>query len=258
VGRLDGKVALVTGAASGIGAAIAARFAAEGCAVVIADIREAEGEAEAARIGGKTLYMPLDVIDAVQWCRCVEGLLTAFGRLDILANNAGASFGQQRIDHEPEDAHQWLLKLNITGVWNGIRAVIPAMTRQGGGSIINTSSVNGLVGVAGMSTYAATKFAVTGITRSAALELGNLGIRVNSVHPGSIDTPGVAALDPAVRAQLVASMARQAIKRLGRPEEIANAFLFFASDESSYCSGSSLVVDGGATAGRYRELEAAE
>jgi 3alpha(or 20beta)-hydroxysteroid dehydrogenase len=252
--RLVGKVALVTGAASGIGEAIATAFVAEGCKVIVADIREDEGSAVSARLGSTAHFIRLDVIQTTQWSAAIEETVGKFGQLDILVNNAGCGIGHQRVDHESAEAHEWLLKVNITGVWNGIRAVIPVMKARGGGSIINTASINGLVGVAGMTTYAATKFAVTGMTRSTALELGDFGIRVNSVHPGSIETPAVAALDGNVRAQLVAAVSQQAIKRLGRPAEVANAFVFFASDESSYCSGSTLVVDGGAIAGRYREL----
>jgi 3alpha(or 20beta)-hydroxysteroid dehydrogenase len=145
------------------------------------------------------------------------------------------------------------MDLNVTGVWLGMRSVIPAMERRGGGSIINISSIDGLVGVEGLPTYVASKFAVTGMTRSLALELGGRGIRVNSVHPGIIETPMVAKNTGKSMARLQAAVARQPIARMGRPEEIANAVVFFASDESSFCTGASLVVDGGHIAGPHRE-----
>lgn len=253
--RFTGRVALVTGGASGIGEAIVTTLAAENCQVLIGDIQEAKGRDVAARLGNDVQFARLDVTKPESWTAAVSKAISAFGRLDILVNNAGTSTSVTRIDRETVHDHERQIQVNLTGVWNGIRAVIPAMKQQGGGSIINISSMNGLVGVAGQSTQVATKFAVTGITRSTALELGGLGIRVNSVHPGVIETPGVAALPEAVQAGLRESMNRQAIKRLGRPEEIARAVLFFASDDSSYCSGSMLLVDGGHTAGRYRDLD---
>jgi 3alpha(or 20beta)-hydroxysteroid dehydrogenase len=253
-GRLGGKVALVTGAASGIGAEIAAVFVSEGCRVVIADIQPEQGVAIAARLGPAAIFVHLDVGDRSSWDGAIATTLLEFERLDILVNNACAPTGIVRIDRETPEDHERQLRVNLTGVWHGIRAVVPAMSSQGGGSIINISSMNGLVGVAGQATQVATKFAVTGITRATSMELGKLGIRVNSIHPGVIDTPGVAGLPRAIQEGLRESMSRQAIKRLGRPEEVAKAALFFASDESSYCAGSALLVDGGHTAGRYRDL----
>jgi 3alpha(or 20beta)-hydroxysteroid dehydrogenase len=147
--------------------------------------------------------------------------------------------------------HQRILELNVTGVWAGIRTVAAVMSERGGGSIVNISSIDGLAGVSGLSTYVATKHAVTGLTRALALELGGRGIRVNSIHPGITETPLVKASP--VQERLLKAVARQPIARMGRPEEIANAVLFFASDESSYCTGASLAVDGGHLAGPYRD-----
>jgi 3alpha(or 20beta)-hydroxysteroid dehydrogenase len=146
-----------------------------------------------------------------------------------------------------------VLDINVTGVWLGIRSVLKAMDQRAGGSIVNISSIDGLVGVEGLSTYAGSKFAVTGMTRSLALELGDRNIRVNSIHPGIIATPMVEQTPSKSMARLLAAVARQPIKRMGRPEEIANAALFFASDESSFCTGASLVVDGGHIAGPFRD-----
>lgn len=250
--RLAGKVALVSGGAQGIGEAIARRFASEGAKVVIADIQEERGRATAASIGESALFVALDVRDTDRWAVAVEETARRFGGLDILVNNAGGG-RVGPIEHEPRDEHDRIVDVNLTGTWAGIRAAVPAMAARGGGSIVNISSIDGLVGVAGLGTYVATKFAVTGMTRAFALELGNRGIRVNSIHPGVIETPmlmsgGGAALD-----RLNRSIAQQPIPRVGKPEEIANAALFFASDESSYCTGSQLLVDGGHIAGPYRE-----
>ena len=187
-GRLQGKVALVTGAAQGIGEAIARKFAAHGAKVVVADIQEERGEAIAVELGEGAVYQRLDVRTLQSWEANVAETLRRFGRLDILVNNAGGGAGGA-IDRESLADHERILQLNVTGVWAGVRSVVGPMADQGGGSIINISSIDGLVGVAGLSTYVATKHAVTGLTRSLALELGGRGIRVNSVHPGIIATP---------------------------------------------------------------------
>jgi 3alpha(or 20beta)-hydroxysteroid dehydrogenase len=249
-GRLSGKVALVTGAAQGIGEAVARRFVAEGAQTVIADIQTERGAALAAELGERAVFQRLDVRELSAWDAAVVDIQGRFGRLDVLVNNAGGGAGGA-IDSESLADHQRILQLNVTGVWAGIKTVLPLMAAQGAGSIVNISSIDGLAGVAGLSTYVATKHAVTGLTRSLALELGGRGIRVNSVHPGIIETPTVKT-SPA-QARLRKAIARQPIARMGRPEEIAAAVLFFASDESSYCTGSSLLVDGGHLAGPYRD-----
>ncbi len=252
-GRLEGQVALITGAARGQGAAIARLFVSEGAGVVVTDVLDAEGRAVAAELGDAAAWAPLDVRDAPAWQRAVQTATSRFGRLDILVNNAGIGIPPQRIEEETDEGHRFTLDTNLTGVWNGIRAVVPVMAGQRAGSIVNTSSIDGIVGVAGMASYTASKFAVTGLTRSAALELGSRGIRVNAVHPGVIDSPMVQNAPAQVRARIDRLMAHQPIARTGTPEEVAYAVLFFACRESSYCTGASLVVDGGHIAGPWRE-----
>ena len=250
--RLAGKVALVTGAAQGIGEAIARKFAEHGAKVVVGDIQAERGEALARELGEGAVFQHLDVRALEAWEAAVAVTLERFGRLDVLVNNAGSGTGGG-IEAETLAEHRRVLDLNVTGVWAGMRSVVAAMTAQGAGSIINISSIDGLVGIAGLPTYVASKFAVPGMTRSLALELGERGIRVNSVHPGITETPLVKASPPGSAERLRRAVARQPIARMGRPEEIANAALFFASDESSYCTGASLVVDGGHLAGPYRD-----
>ncbi|HEX4432041.1 MAG TPA: glucose 1-dehydrogenase [Frankiaceae bacterium] len=251
--RLDGKVALITGAARGQGEAIARLFASEGARVLVTDVLESEGRAVATGLGDKAAWQSLDVRDEQQWTQAVAACTSAFGRLDVLVNNAGIGIPPRRIEDETVEGHRFTLDVNLTGVWNGIRAVMPVMTAQRSGSIVNTSSIDGLVGTAGMASYVASKYAVTGLTRTVALEAGGRGIRVNAVHPGVIETPMVAEAPAEIRARIDRLMARQPIPRTGTPLEIAYAVLFFAGEESSYCTGSSLVVDGGHLAGPWRE-----
>jgi 3alpha(or 20beta)-hydroxysteroid dehydrogenase len=252
VNRLNDKVAIVTGGASGIGEACVRLFCAEGATVIVADIDEARGHALASELGSAVAFEPTDVTQAGQWSRLVETCRARFGRLDVLVNNAGIGFPAEVLDETPEK-HRFTLDLNVTAVWHGMRAVLPAMIAQGGGSIVNISSIDGIVGVAGMTSYVASKFAVTGLTRSVALEVGRHDVRVNAVHPGIIETPMLLAAKPSVRARVDVSISHQPMKRMGKPAEIAQAVLFFASDESSFCTGSSLVADGGHIAGPYRE-----
>ena len=157
----------------------------------------------------------------------------------------------RQIEDESVEDHHHIVDVNLHGVWFGMRAVIPVMSEQGNGSIVNISSIDGIVGVAGMSTYAATKFAVTGMTRSVAMEVGRRGIRVNSIHPGVIATPLVMSAPPEIHARLGRLLEQQAIPRMGTPLEVANLALFLASDESSYCTGAQFVIDGG-HCGPYR------
>jgi 3alpha(or 20beta)-hydroxysteroid dehydrogenase len=250
--RLAGKIALVTGAARGIGEATARVFAREGASVIVSDVRVELGEAVARDLGDAALFVPLDVTDQAAWEAAVGSAVQRFGGLDILVNNAGAGTGGG-IEREVLEEHRRIYDLNVTSVWHGVRASLAAMEARGGGSIVNISSIDGLVGIAGLSTYVGSKFAVTGMTRSLALELGERGIRVNSVHPGVIETPMVKETHQRSAERLRKAVARQPIARMGRPEEIANAVLFFASDESSFCTGASLVVDGGHIAGPYRD-----
>ena len=251
-GRLAGKVALVTGAARGQGEAIAKLFVSEGAQVLVTDVL-VEGASVAGDLGPDAAWAVLDVTDPEAWQAAVQACVRHFGRLDILVNNAGIGIPPVPIEEETFEGHRRILDINLTGVWLGMRAVIPQMTAQHSGSIVNTSSIDGLVGTAGMASYVASKFAVTGLTRTTALEVGRHGIRVNSVHPGVIDTPMLEAAPPEVRAKMDRMMARQPIARTGTAREVALAVLFLASDEASYCTGAALPVDGGHLAGPYRE-----
>jgi len=248
--RLSGRIAIVTGGASGIGEATARTFAAHGATVIIADVAAERGMALANEIGSPATFLALDVTNPAAWTAVIDEVVRRFGGIDVLVNNAGIGGMTEITDESPEQHHR-MLDINLTGVWAGIRAVVRAMKAAGGGSIVKISSSDGLVGVAHNATYVASKFAVTGLTRSLALELGEHGIRVNSVHPGITRTP----IMPAgpLMPRLQQAIDRQPIKRIGQPQDIANAVLFFASDESAYCTGSSLVVDGGHIAGPYRD-----
>jgi len=249
-GRLAGRVALVTGAASGIGESTARTFAREGATVIVADINAEAGEALARDLGPPAWFLALDVADPAAWDEAMAQVMQRHGGLDVLVNNAGIGRTSHLTDETPEQ-HRRMLDINLTGVWAGIRAAVPAMQARGGGSVVNISSIDGLVGVAQNASYVASKFAVTGLTRSLALELGEHAIRVNSVHPGITRTPIMPAgpLHP----RLQNAIDRQPLKRIGQPQDIANAVLFFASDESAYCTGAGLVVDGGHIAGPYRD-----
>ena len=252
-GRLAGKVALISGSARGQGAAEAALFVREGAAVVISDVLDDLGRETAAALGDRARYVHLDVTQDSHWHDAVAEAERAFGHLDILVNNAGIGIPPHPITRTTEEDHQRTMAINLDGVWRGIRAVIPAMQRAGGGSIVNISSIDGIVGVAYMASYVASKFAVSGLTKAAALELGSSNIRVNSVHPGVIATPMLDAAPPDVLERLERLMQLQPIARIGRPEEVANVVLFLASDDASYVTGTGIVVDGGHLAGPYRE-----
>ncbi|MCK9904714.1 hypothetical protein CC117_31515 [Parafrankia colletiae] len=250
-GRLADRVALVTGAARGIGQATVARLVDEGALVVAADIAEDDVTAFAERLGGDTTAVRLDVTDAESWAAAVAFTVRRHGRLDILVNNAGVGAGGP-LHKAPLDQHYRVIDVNLHGVFLGMRAVADAMS-AGGGAIVNISSIDGLVGVRNLTSYVASKHAVTGMTRSAALEFGPLGIRVNSIHPGVIATPLVMESAAEVRAALDRLVARQPIPRMGRPEEVAALAAFLASDDSSYSTGAAFTVDGGHLAGPWRE-----
>ena len=250
-GRLKDKVALITGAAGGQGEAEARLFAAEGASVLVTDITD--GASTASALGDRGAFVTLDVTDEHQWRVAVEEAVRRFGRLDILVNNAGIGFPPRRLEDEDPEQHRRLIDTNLHGVYLGMRAVAAQMSAQRSGSIVNISSIDGLVGVAGMTSYAATKFAVTGMTRSAALELGPRGVRVNSIHPGVISSPMVRDAPAEIQARLQTVLDRQPIARMGTPEEVAYLALYLASDESSYCTGAPFVIDGGHLAGPYRE-----
>jgi 3alpha(or 20beta)-hydroxysteroid dehydrogenase len=250
MGRLVGKVALVSGAARGMGRAEALLFAREGARVVVADVLDEEGARVAAEIGDAARFQHLDVTREADWTAAVAATTAAFGRLDVLVNNAGIVIPSLLRDLSLE-SYQRVIDVNQTGVFLGMRAVIPAMEAAGGGSIVNVSSIDGLIGMDLVFAYVASKFAVRGMTKTAALELAPLRIRVNSLHPGFVHTRmGNPEGIPAARAPLDRYGKRRIpLGRPAEPEEIANLALFLACDESSYCTGSEFVADGGFTAG---------
>jgi 3alpha(or 20beta)-hydroxysteroid dehydrogenase len=193
------------------------------------------------------------VVEEHDWAAAVAEAEAAFGGLHILVNNAGIGVPPHPFLETTTEDHRRTIDVNLHRVWLGMRAVVPAMRRVGGGSIVNISSIDGIVGAAGMASYSASKFGVTGLTKSAALEWGREGIRVNSVHPGIIGSPMVDEAPVEVLARLQGYLDRQPIPRMGTPNEVAALVLFLASDEASYCTGAEFVVDGGHIAGPWRE-----
>ena len=248
--RLSGKVVLVTGAARGIGAAIARAAVTEGAKVLIGDVSDRDGAALATELGASATYVHLDVTQPQDWDAAVATARAVYGKLNVLVNNAGiANYGS--IEQFSRADWDRIIAINLTGVFSGIQAVVPALKDARGGSIVNISSMAGLRGEAGLPGYVATKWAVRGLTKAAALDLARYGIRVNSIHPGVVRTP-LNAEGP----QLATS--HVAMNRVGEPIEIANLTVFLASDESSFSTGSEFIADGGETAGLIREALAAE
>jgi 3alpha(or 20beta)-hydroxysteroid dehydrogenase len=241
VGRLDGKVVLVTGAARGQGEAEARLFASEGARVALGDVRDAEGKAVAGSIGAGAIYLHHDVRDPESWARLVGEARRRFGRVDGLVNNAGIIVYRPLLEMTPEQYRE-VLEVNLVGCFLGLRAVAPAMIEGGGGSIVNVSSTAGLKAFPRAAGYVSSKFALRGLTRTAALELGPHAIRVNSIHPGGIDTTMARGLEGVDADAIYRSLP---LGRIGQPIEIARLALFLISDESSYCTGSEFVADGG-------------
>ena len=241
MGRLQGKVCLITGGARGQGEAEARLFAAEGGKVWIADVLDAQGEALADAIDCQ--YRHLDVSEEAQWSTLVDEIVASDERLDVLINNAGI-FRSKRLIDMPTEEFQLVMDINCKGVFLGMRTVAPVMIKGGSGSIVNISSLAGMRAAAGAIAYGASKWAVRGMTKAASVELARKGIRVNSIHPGLIETPMADELggntDKLIR--------RIPLGRIAEASEVANMALFLASDESSYSTGSEFIIDGGLNA----------
>ncbi|GAB3130200.1 glucose 1-dehydrogenase [Tsukamurella serpentis] len=245
--RLHGKRVLVTGAARGQGAAVARRFVAEGAKVLIADVLDEQGRALADELGDAARYQHLDVTAEDDWTVAIEQMQESFSGLDVLVNNAGVLFFSALEQTSLAD-YERVVRINQFGCFLGMRAAVEPMKAAGGGSIVNTSSIEGLGGMPYLAAYTASKFAIRGMTKSAAMELGQYGIRVNSVHPGMIDTAMVAEALGGNEPPTEWLKQRLPIGRQGSADEIASMILFVASDESSYSTGAEFVADGGATA----------
>jgi 3alpha(or 20beta)-hydroxysteroid dehydrogenase len=245
MGRLTGKTALITGAARGQGAAAARRFVAEGAQVVIADILDDAGKQLADEIGA--VYQHLDVSDEAQWGEAVVRTLAEYGRLNVLVNNAGVLHFSQLEETSLAD-YERVIRINQVGCFLGMRSVVKPMREAGGGSIVNLSSVEGLAATPMLMAYAASKFAIRGMTKVAALELGKDGIRVNSVHPGMIDTSMVSDALGGYEMPTDWVAERVPLGRVGKADDVAQLVLFLASDESCYSTGAEFVADGGVTA----------
>ncbi len=243
MGRLENKVAIVTGGARGMGESHVRRFVSEGAKVVFTDLNEEGGQALAKELGENVLFVKQDVTKEADWQTVIEATEKAFGPANILVNNAGISMSKPMMEMTEAD-YRKIVDINQVSVFLGMKAVVPSMQKAKGGSIVNISSMNGLVG--GAVGYTDTKFAVRGMTKAAALQLAHFGIRVNSVHPGVIETPMVSQGDAV---EVIKEFAKHIpLKRVAQSEEVTNLVLYLASDEASYSTGSEFVIDGGLTA----------
>lgn len=249
MGRLQGKVAIITGGARGMGAATSRLFAEEGAKVAIADLLDEAGAALAAELGDAARFYRHDVTSEEGWAALVQAVEKDLGPVDILVNNAGILLFRGLLDTTLED-YQRVLNVNLTGEFLGIKAVAPGMITRGKGAIVNISSVDGMKGANGLAAYSSSKWGVRGLTRVAALELGHRGIRVNSVHPGGVDT-NMTNQEGASRDKVNERFGNVPLQRVGAPEEVARATLFLASDDASYLAGAEIAVDGGMLTGQY-------
>lgn len=245
--RLDGKVAIVSGGAGAIGSAAARLFVAEGARVVVGDVRDADGMLLEQDLGRSGAFVHLDVTDPTSWRAAVAACTAQFGPPSVLINGAGVMM-VGLIESAPVEQYERAYTVNTLGCVFGIQAVVPEMRANGSGSIVNISSATGLVGTAGLSAYAASKAGNEMVAKCAAIELGHDGIRVNSVHPGGIDTPmsNSPEFDSMDKDAWYGSMP---IPRIGQPDDIAPLLLYLASDESGFCTGAAFVADGGMLAG---------
>lgn len=248
--RLNGKTAIVTGGARGMGAATCRLFASEGAKVAIADILDDDGLELARELGAGSRFYHLDVGDPDQWREVVAQAEAELGPVDILVNNAGILLLRELLETSIDDFRK-VIQVNLEGPFLGIQAVAPGMIERGRGSIVNVSSLQGIRAMNAAAAYCASKFGVRGLTRVAALELGHRGVRVNSIHPGAIDTP-LANPGNIPREQLDKMFVNCPAQRMGLAEEVANATLFLASDEASYVIGAELIIDGGSASGIYQ------
>lgn len=240
MGRLEGRVALVTGAARGIGAATARVLHEEGATVVVADVLDDDGKKLAGELGVRAAYVHLDVASEEDWRSAATDVEARFGPVSVLVNNAGV-LDWGTIEEQSLASFRRVIDVNLQGTWLGMHTLVPSLRRAGGGVIVNISSIAGLVGYAGIGAYVASKWAVRGLTKTAALELGRYGIRVCSVHPGAVRTPMTAGMDESY-------CAGQPIPRYGEPEEVAKLVAFLVTD-ATYSTGAEFVLDGGAIAG---------
>ncbi|MCK9506344.1 MAG: glucose 1-dehydrogenase [Porticoccaceae bacterium] len=245
MGRVSGKVAIVTGAARGMGAAFAKRLVEEGARVVLTDVLDGEGKATAQSLGGNAVFVHQDVTSEEHWIKTVNKAESVFGPVSVLVNNAGV-VKMNPIETLSERDYRRTIDVNQVAVFLGMKSVLPSMKRAGGGSIINISSIAGINGAPDSISYCASKFAVTGMTKAAAIEFAACGIRVNSIHPGLIRTPMT--VPSADKEELLSTLLQGTpAGRIGEPEEVASVVVMLASDEARFCTGAQFVVDGGVT-----------
>lgn len=248
-GNLDGKVAVITGGARGMGAATVRRFVAEGARVLIGDVLDDEGIALAAELGEAVRFVHLDVSSEAEWTAARDAALEAFGRIDVLVNNAGVLLFRTIQETSLED-YKRVLGINLEGTFLGVRIIGAHMLERGSGSIVNISSADGMKGANGLGAYCSTKWGIRGLTRVAAMEYGHRGVRVNSVHPGGVDT-SMGNPFSEERAEVNKRYHMVPLQRVGDPDEVARVSAFLASDAASYLCGSEIAVDGGMLTGQY-------